>query len=117
MGVSSRPLVEVDRRVIDLMAEVGAHLSGATEVNHYMYFPKRCLAEQAGEQLRDRGFDVDCGRRLPGGGEWRVFASHTAVVSDSSIGLLRAAMERLAEEFGGEYDGWEALVEPKGGAR
>ncbi len=103
-----------DSRVIDLMAEVGADLSAATEVNHYLYFPTQEAAEHAGEKLHERKFDTHVGAPMPGSREWCLLASHTAVVSDSVVGLLRASMERLAGEFGGKYDGWEALVEPEG---
>jgi len=110
-----RSVAEADSRVIDLMAEVGADLSRPTNVTHYLYFSTRHSAERAGEQLRERAFDARVGRPLLGRREWCLFASHTAVVSDSSIGLLRATMDRLAAELGGTYDGWEAMVAPEGG--
>lgn len=103
-----------DRRVIELMAEVGADLSTATEINHYLYFSPGEAAARAGKQLRERGFETQVRPPLPGRGEWCLFATHTAVVTESSLGLSRASMERLAAEFGGKYDGWEALVLPEG---
>ena len=102
-----------DSRVIELMAEVGADLSAATEVNHYLYFPTQEEAKQAREKLRERGFSAHVGEPLPGYSDWCLLATHRAVISESSIGLLRASMGRLAAEFGGKYDGWEALVEPE----
>jgi len=109
-------VAQADSRVIDLMAEVGADLSAATEVNHYLYFPGKEAAERAGDKLRERGFVAEVGSPMRGHREWCLLATHTAVVSRSAIGLLRAAMERLAAEFGGKYDGWVALVEPEGRA-
>jgi len=78
-----------------------------------LYFPAQESAERAGGKLAERGFDTHVGPPMPGHREWCLLATHTAVVSESAIGLLRAAMERLAVEFGGQYDGWEALVEPE----
>jgi hypothetical protein len=103
-----------DRRVMELMVEGGGDLSSATEVNHYLYFPAKESAERAGKRLSERGFGVEVGPPLKGYRDWCLFATHTAVVSESSIGLLRAAMERIAAEFGGKYDGWEALTVPEG---
>ena len=108
-------VTKADSRVIDLMVEVGADLSAATEVNHYLYFPAQECAERAGERLVERGFDTHVGPSMPGRREWCLLATHAVAVSDSTIGLLRAAMERLAAEFDGKYDGWEALVVPEGG--
>lgn len=109
-------VAQADSRVIDLMAEVGADLSAATEISHYFYFPTKEAAERAGVRLRKREFVTEVGAPMPGRREWCLLATHTIAVSDSTIGLLRAAMERLATEFVGKYDGWEALVEPEGGA-
>ena len=109
-------VAQADAQVIDLMTEVGADLSAATEVNHYLYFPDKDAADRAGGKLRERSFVAEVGAPMPGHREWCLLATHTSVVSESAIGLLRGSMERLAAEFGGKYDGWEALVEPEGSA-
>ena len=110
-------MAQLDSRVIDLMAEVGADLTAATEVNHYLYFPNEDAAERAGRRLRERGFATHLGEPIRGSADWCLLATHTVAVSESMIGLFRSSMERLAAELGGKYDGWEALVEPEGRVR
>jgi hypothetical protein len=100
-----------DRRVIELMDSLGADFTEPTEVNHYLYFPDEGSAVCASIALLERGFDVEVGEPLPKRNEWLVLATHRAVVSESSVNLLRHAMERVADDNRGRYDGWEALIE------
>jgi hypothetical protein len=58
--------------------------------------------------LADAQFDVEVKRR--GEGNWLVFVAFPGARSVSELEETRQLLERVATEFGGEYDGWEALV-------
>lgn len=77
-------------------------------IDHYLYFPKRHNAEQAADQLRTQGWIVEL-RMGADGKNWLVLAKQPAPIEES-IGDIRDKLEDLAEELGGEYDGWGSAV-------
>jgi len=77
-------------------------------IDHYLYFPKRHNAEQAADQLRTEGWIVEL-RMGADGKNWLVLAKQPAPIEES-IGDVRDKLEDLAEELGGEYDGWGTAV-------
>jgi len=82
-------------------------------MKHYLYFPSRLNAEGAGEQLRTRGFSVQI-RKGSGGEDWLTLATKVSPHTAEQMHELRDEMESLAEQFGGEYDGWEAAIDSLG---
>ena len=82
-------------------------------MKHYLYFPKKRSAEQAGEQLRNRGFSVEV-REGAGGENWLALAMKVLPKTGEQMEELRDEMEALAAQFGGEYDGWEAAIDSLG---
>jgi hypothetical protein len=79
-------------------------------MKHYLYFAKKANAEEAGEQLRHRGFSVEV-RKSASGEDWLILATKAPPKTGEQIDELRDEMEALAAQFGGEYDGWEAAIE------
>jgi hypothetical protein len=77
------------------------------DVSHYLYVPARSDAAVVAERLRNSGFEVTL-RLGADGSNWLVLARHRLVPSVATIEALRRTMEALAEEHGGEYDGWDA---------
>jgi hypothetical protein len=77
---------------------------------HFLYFATKSNAEKAGKQLRDRGFLVEV-RKGAGGEDWLALATKAPPNTGDEMEELRDEMEALAQEFGGEYDGWEAAVD------
>jgi hypothetical protein len=76
----------------------------------YLYFSRREDAEAAGERLRADGFSVTV--RLGADDEsWLALAE--ADLSDDEFERAQGVMSSLAEELGGEYDGYERAV-PRG---
>src|SRR5580704_11635968 len=73
---------------------------------HYLYFPKRSDAEEAGRELRERGFCVTV-RKGADGENWLALATHTRPRNGDEMDALHDEMEALAAKLGGEYDGWE----------
>jgi tetratricopeptide (TPR) repeat protein len=106
------PLQQGDRMVIQTLAQ-RADLDTPREVSHWLYFPDRRSAEDAADALRSDGYAVTVDKsRGDSDGRWCTKALRRIVVSPATIATTRASMERLAARLGGEYDGWEAEVNP-----
>ena len=75
-------------------------------MRHYLYFPRKSDAEEAGRELRARGFCVTV-RRGADGENWLALATHAPPGNDDEMDTLRDELEVLAAKLGGEYDGWE----------
>jgi Regulator of ribonuclease activity B len=90
------------------------HENRASEpMKHYLYFPKKPNAEEAGERLRSRGFSVEV-RKGAKGEDWLALATKAPPKTGEQMDELRDEMEALAAQFGGEYDGWEAAIDSLG---
>ena len=99
---------------LERIAEAEAHTNVNREASgmahgalaHYLYFPKKGNAEKAGRQLRKRGFQVQV-QRGADGVNWLAMATKENPPADGhEMEALREELESLAEELGGEYDGW-----------
>jgi regulator of ribonuclease activity B len=101
---------QAKKRIASSAAEKSAEL-----MKHYLYFSKKPNAEAAGEQLRNRGFSVEV-RKAADGENWLALATKTPPNAGEQMESLRDEMETLAEQFSGEYDGWEATAESLGGS-
>jgi len=82
-------------------------------MKHYLYFPKKSNAEEAGERLRSQGFSVEVSKNAVKE-NWLVLASKAPPKTGEEMDELRNGMEGLAVQFSGDYDGWEARVESLG---
>ena len=101
-----------DLMVIQALAQ-HADLDSPREVSHWLYFPDRRPAEDAADALRSDGYAVTVEKSGGKSGDrWCARALHRIVVSPATIATTRTSMERLATRLGGEYDGWEAEVNP-----
>jgi hypothetical protein len=94
-------------------AQATGHRKGMAEskvefLDHYLYFSKRANAEKAAEKLRGKGWTVEV-RKGADGKDWLTLAKQPAPIEDE-IEEIRDELERLAEDLGGEYDGWGAPV-------
>jgi hypothetical protein len=95
-------------------AAISAPGKGVSEpMKHYLYFPKKPDAEQAGERLRSRGFSVELHQGADGE-NWLALAMKAPPKTGEQMDELRDEMEALATQFGGEYDGWEAAIDSLG---
>lgn len=83
-------------------------------MRHFFYFPKKEDAESAGKLLRNRGFLVEV-RLGADSKNWLTLAAKAPPATGEQMDELRDEMEALAEQFGGEYDGWEAAIDSLGG--
>jgi hypothetical protein len=79
-------------------------------MRHFLYFPQKPDAENAVERLRKRGFSAKVLRGATGE-NWLAFATKAPPRTDEQMEELRSEMEALALELGGEYDGWERVLD------
>ena len=86
---------------------------GSQPMKYYLYFPKKLSAEEAGEELRNRGFSVQVCKGTSEKG-WLTLATKAPPKTGEKLDKLRDEMETLAIQFGGEYDGWEATIDSLG---
>lgn len=90
-------------------------LSNVSDVNrphairHYLYFPSETDGKRVASDLRQAGFEVE--DELGADEEnWLVLVHTTVIPTPEGISNLRQRFEKLAEEYDGEYDGWEAAI-------
>jgi len=76
--------------------------------SHYLYFPTESGARNVAEALESDAFLVVV-RPGADGVNWLVLASRS-IPSSGSIEDERVKLEKLAESFEGEYDGWETSI-------
>lgn len=96
--------------ILDMLRLQGADLSRPREVLHYSYFGDEAVAEAAAASMREARYDVRVEPSAAGDGKWLALATGERVVDETTVDVARAWFEQLAEEHGGEYDGWEAAA-------
>ena len=103
------------------MASGGADMSKPAHITHFLYFPTMNGANSAAEQLRLTGFqNVRVDRCAPASLWQRFFGpksfsciGETRVIpSEAVVFAATDRMTMLAKKYGGDYDGWEASIEP-----
>lgn len=101
-----------DQALLDNMRKAGSDLSKPVQIDHYLYVPRKDLADQAAAELRPQGYKVtvDTAAVVRPGEAWVVLASQTAVPTIDYLRRTRATFTALANKLGGAYDGWEAPV-------
>lgn len=104
---------EAERALIQRIRDSGNDPTQANETTHYLYFANREAASGAASELKARGYSVELREPRPQIPDWAVVAKHQLVISEENVGLVRSAMEGIAAQFGGSYDGWEAAVQPR----
>jgi regulator of RNase E activity RraB len=99
-----------DRAVLQQLREAGSDLSKPHQIEFYLYFPTEEAAGKAAEKLEAEGFEGEM-RRAPDLTRWMCLVYQQMVPELSKIAALKRRLGKLAQEFGGEYDGWETNIE------
>jgi hypothetical protein len=94
-----------DERVLEHLATLGCDPAAPLESTHYVYLPRRGGADAVAEVLHREGWltRVECGID----DSWLVVAGRVCALSSAHVRVTRSALEALAAEHGGQYDGWE----------
>lgn len=109
--VQSHGLRAADQAVLEKVAEFGSNLELPHAVHHYLYFPTEDTARRAGARLSAEGYEIEI-RLGADDVNWLTLASHRLLLTPENVIGIRFLMESVASSLGGEYDGWEAVVEP-----
>jgi len=100
---------DLDAATIRQLARAGADLSQPRETLHYLYVGREADAATAKVRLAGEGRAIETRPAATGGG-WLVLLETDMVVGLDAIHALRAEIESVASQVGGEYDGREAAV-------
>lgn len=98
-----------DAFVIAQLERAGANLARPHPVEFFLYFPDREAADRAATKVATLGMEVKVDRAATDA-PWLVFAVRSMVPSEKEMVRLRLALEAIAAEEKGEYDGWGAPV-------
>lgn len=111
LGAPATP-EDADRLALRQLEGLGADLARPRRIVHFLSTPVEQDAQAAAVAARELGYGVTIDAPSEAGADWTVRASGDRVVHASTIGAFRAAFERIAEETGTTYDGWEASPKP-----
>ena len=103
---------EVDQNVLDQLREAGSDLSKPHDLEFFLYFPNQESAGIAAERIITSGaggFSAEV-KRGPQGDTWMCYVTRRMVPEGAKIALIGERFSALAQELGGEYDGWETSL-------
>lgn len=109
---STADLDKEDRHVLNVLASRGADLTKARHVIHFLLFRDGAGARRAAATIEQAGYMTRLEERDAAGGEWLLRAESTRVVDGQTMLAFRRWFEMIAEDFDGEYAGWEASAKP-----
>ena len=99
---------DADALVIRQLRAAGSDLTKPHEIDFYLYFPSEPAARAAADRIKS-DFTTTV-RHAAKGDQWLVLAHRTMIPREQDLAQIRTRLSRLAEQSGGEYDGWEAEV-------
>lgn len=106
----SKKKTDLDQLVLAQLRKSGSNLSKPHNIEFFLYFPTQSLAEKAGLNVRDAGFEVEV-RKAGTGDSWLCFATKTMVPALPDLQRIRQNFTALAASVNGEYDGWGTQIE------
>jgi regulator of RNase E activity RraB len=103
---------DADRLALRQLEARGADLARARRIVHVLMASDGTTARAAASAARDLGYEVAVVAPTDEAETWTIRAAAERVVHATTVGAFRAAFERIAEETGATYDGWEAAPKP-----
>jgi len=100
----SKEKPDLDQSVLVQLRKAGSDLSKPHNIEFFLYFPTRAVAEKAASPIRNAGFEVDV-KRAAQGDTWLCFATKTMVPELPDLQKIRRNFVTLAISMNGEYDG------------
>jgi hypothetical protein len=103
---------ELDQQVLDQLREAGSDLSKPHDLEFFLYFPNQEAAGIAAERIITSGaggFTAEV-KQAPQGDAWMCYVTRKMVPEGAKIALIGERFRTLAQELGGEYDGWETSL-------
>jgi hypothetical protein len=97
--------------VLDQLMKNGADLSETRHVVYYSYAPSEEVAQAMGRDAEENCYIASVREPLPDfPGQWSVICETHAVTSPDFVREADDFFEGLADQYGTEYDGWEASI-------
>jgi hypothetical protein len=106
------PGPELDLLILRQLEGRGADLTRPRHLLQFLYFADEAAAKRASAAIESAGYDVTLTDPDGDPARWSVRAEATRVIDHTTVSSYRARFEQIADEYGGEYDGWEAAAEP-----
>ena len=109
LGIKNKDLLVLAQ----LMAQ-GAELSKPRHALYYLYFGSQDVADQAAARAKAAGYDADVREPLPEyPGQWSVVCDRRDALLDvEGVKAADDLFQGIADDLGGEFDGWEASLQP-----
>ncbi len=100
---------DADQRVLEQLRAAGSDLSKPHDLEFYLYFPTEEAASRVAGKIRSDGFNVEV-KLAAQGSAWLCYATKRMVPERNKIVALGKRFRAFAQEFDGEYDGWETSI-------
>lgn len=104
----------LNRRVLENLENNGDKLTQAREVNHWIYFKSIEDMEKYIEEVKQNDFKIEDADRNPDHVKefkYRLIISRVDSVVHGDVDNYVLYLWELANELGGDYDGWETSIE------
>jgi uncharacterized protein (TIGR01619 family) len=104
----------LNRRVIENLEKNGDKLTLPREVNHWIYFKSKENRDYYVEKVKEKNFkieDMDESGDYDKEFKYKLRISRIDTVGQSEVDDYVLYLWELANELGGDYDGWETSVE------
>ena len=98
-----------DGQVLDQLRRLSSNLGKPHTIEFFLYFPTQQAADTVRELLTRKGFSAEVSKAAAGS-DWLCLAVKEMLPKHSDLVILRTELSGLAEEFGGNYDGWGTPV-------
>jgi hypothetical protein len=103
--------VALDQQTLEQLRSAGSDLSKTHTIQFYLYVPSRQDATAAATSLQASDFDTVV-KQGADGHNWLCLAQKSMTPTIENLTEVRQVFKALATRYRGEYDGWEAAVEP-----
>lgn len=100
-----RSLLGKQPRRSELDEKIDQALENAEALDHYFFFSDQADAEQAAERLQQRGWSIESVTLDANLQKWLLHVRQPGPVKH--LQDLQTELDLLADEFHGEYDGWQ----------
>jgi len=105
-------VAEEYQRVLDQLREAGSDLSKPHDMEFYLHFPSEEAANMVAMRVKAEGFHAEVKEERPGRA-WLCYVTKKMVPEGTMITAIGHRFTNLANEFQGEYTGWETSIEYK----
>jgi hypothetical protein len=110
-SVTTRPEVAQDQKALEQLREAGSDLAKTHSVHFYLYVPSQQDANATATALQRDNFNTVV-KSGADGKRWLCLGQKSMIPTIENLTEARQIFSTLATQYGGEYDGWKAEVQP-----